>query len=63
MRYRIQQNASIWVEVSVEADNLEEALLLAEQEITEGNFKEDPASFELVDEYWWENEQGERSTL
>jgi hypothetical protein len=63
MKYRIQQNASIWVEVSVEADNLEEALLLAEQEITEGNFKEDPASFELVDEYWWENEQGERGTL
>ena len=63
MRYRIQQNASIWVEVSVEAENLEEALLLAEQEITEGNFKEDPASFELVDEYWWENEQGERGTL
>jgi hypothetical protein len=63
MKYRIQQNASIWVEVSVEAENLEEALLLAEQEITEGNFKEDPASFELVDEYWWENEQGERGTL
>ena len=63
MKYRIQQNASIWVEVSVEAENLEEALLLAEQEITNGNFKEDPASFELVDEYWWENEQGERGTL
>jgi hypothetical protein len=63
MNYRIQQNASIWVEVSVEAENLEEALLLAEQEITNGNFKEDPASFELVDEYWWENEKGERGTL
>jgi hypothetical protein len=63
MNYRIQQNASIWVEVSVEADNLIEALQLAEQEITNGNFKEDPASFELVDEYWWENEQGERGTL
>jgi hypothetical protein len=63
MNYRIQQNASIWIEVSVEAENLIEALLLAEQEITNGNFKEDPASFELVDEYWWENEQGERGTL
>ena len=63
MRYRIQQNASIWVEVSVEADNLIEAVQLAEQEITEGNFKEDPASFELLDEYWWENEKGERGTL
>jgi hypothetical protein len=63
MKYRIQQNASIWVEVSVEADNLIEAVQLAEQEITEGNFKEDPASFELVDEYWWENEKGERGTL
>jgi hypothetical protein len=63
MNYRIQQNASIWVEVSVEAENLIEAVQLAEQEITNGNFKEDPASFELVDEYWWENEQGERGTL
>ncbi len=62
MKYRIQQNASIWIEVSVDADNLEEALKLAEQEIGEGNFKEDPASFELVDEFWWEDENGERGT-
>ena len=63
MNYRIQQKATVWVEVSVEAENLIEAVQLAEQEITNGNFKEDPASFELVDEYWWENEQGESGTL
>ena len=63
MKYRIQQNASIWIEVSVEADNLDEAMKLAEKEIGEGNFKEDPASFELIDEYWWEDEDGERGTI
>jgi hypothetical protein len=63
MKYRIQQNASIWIEVSVEADNLDEAMKLAEKDIDSGDFKEDPASFELVDEYWWEDENGESGTL
>jgi hypothetical protein len=63
MEYRIQQKASIWIEVSVEADTLIEALQLAEQEIGEGNFKEDPASFTLEDEYWWEDQDGESGTL
>jgi hypothetical protein len=63
MDYRIQQKASVWIEVSVEADTLIEALQLAEQKIGEGNFKEDPASFELEDEYWWEDEDGESGKL
>jgi len=62
MDYRIQQKASVWIEVSVEADNLDEAMELAEKEINEGNFKEDPASFTLEDEYWWEDENGESGT-
>lgn len=63
MKYRIQQKASIWIEVSVEADNLKQALGFAEDEINKGRFKEDPASFELEDEYWWEDENGESGTL
>jgi hypothetical protein len=62
MEYRIQQKASIWIEVSVEADNPDEALELAEEAIDNGDFKEDPASFELVDEFWWEDENGESGT-
>ena len=63
MEYRIQQKASIWIETTVEADNLEQALLAADEQINNGDFREDPASFELVDEFWWEDEQGESGTL
>ena len=63
MEYRIQQKASIWIETTVDADNLDEAMKLALQEIEEGHFKEDPASFTLEDEYWWEDENGESGTL
>lgn len=63
MKYRIQQKASVWVEVSVEAKTLKKALALAEEEINGGNFREDPTSFELEDEYWWEDENGESKTL
>ena len=63
MRYRIQQKASVWIEVSVEAGTLENALLLAEEEINSGNFREDPASFTLEDEFWFEDQNGESGTL
>ncbi len=63
MEYRIQQKTSSWIEVSVEADNLAEAVELADIEITKGNFREDPTSFELEDEYWWEDENGESGTV
>jgi hypothetical protein len=36
---------------------------LAEQEINKGHFEEDPASFELEDEFWWEDENEESGTL
>lgn len=63
MEYRIQQKTSSWIEVSVEADNLAEAVELADIEITKGNFRDDPASFQLEDEFWWEDENGESGTL
>lgn len=63
MKYRIQQKASIWVEVKVEADSLEEAMKLAEKDIDNGDFWEDPASFELEDEFWWEDEDKESGRL
>jgi hypothetical protein len=62
MDYRIQQKASVWIEVSVDADNLEQAFEFAEEEINKGRFREDPYSFELEDEYWWEDEDGESGT-
>jgi hypothetical protein len=63
MNYRIQQKATVWIETTVEADNLEQALLAADEQINNGDFREDPASFELVDEFWWEDEQGESGTI
>ena len=62
MEYRIQQKASVWIEVSVDADNLEQAFEFAEEEINKGRFREDPYSFELEDEFWWEDEDGESGT-
>ena len=62
MEYRIQQKASIWIETTVSADTLEEAMKLAEKDIDNGDFKEDPASFTLEDEFWWEDEDGESGT-
>jgi hypothetical protein len=63
MKYRIQQKASVWIETTVEADSLKKAMKLAEKNIDNGDFKEDPYSFELEDEYWWEDEDGESGTL
>jgi hypothetical protein len=63
MKYRIQQKASIWIEVSVEAKSLKKALALADIEINKGRFTEDPASFELEDEFWWEDEDLNSGTL
>lgn len=62
MKYRIQQKTTSWVEVSVEAANLEEALLAAEEKFIDGNFTQS-REFEFEDEYWWEDEQGKNGTL
>lgn len=58
MRYRIEQQATVWYGVSVEANSIEEALDLAIQELDEGNGTENPESFEFGDEYWIQDENG-----
>jgi hypothetical protein len=63
MKYLIQQKATVWIEVRVKGETLEEALLAAEEEINNGNFREDPASFTLEDEFWYEDQYGKTGTL
>ena len=58
--WRVQRPARIWVEVKVEADNLEDALELADKEISSGNFVEVDESWEVNwDEFWAKDDKGE----
>lgn len=56
MEYRIQQRASMWVETTVEADTLEEALQKAQEQMINGDYRELYDTFDLVGEWWAEDE-------
>lgn len=52
--YRVQQMATVWYEVVIEADNEDEAIELGLDSLARGNGYEASGSFEFQDETWAE---------
>ena len=50
--YYIEQRAEIWVRATVEAANAVEAMELGQKEIENGEYVENPESFELQEDFW-----------
>ena len=58
--WTIQRPAGIWVETTVYADTLEEALEAADKDISNGDFREVPEAWDVNwDEYWAKDDKGE----
>ena len=58
--YRVQRPSSVWVQTKVEANSFEEALELADEQFSDGDYTELDDTFELdYDGYWIEDEDGE----
>jgi hypothetical protein len=59
MRYRFQRPARIWIETTVEADSIEQAIELGNKDLENGDFKEAEDAFEIYwDTYWLEDDNG-----
>jgi hypothetical protein len=60
MEYRVQRPSSVWIETTVEADSFAEAQELADEQFSEGNYRELDDTFEIdYDRFWTEDEDGE----
>jgi hypothetical protein len=60
MEYRVQRPSSVWIETTVEADSFEQALELADEQFSQGEYQELDDTFEVnYDRYWIEDENGE----
>jgi hypothetical protein len=60
MEYKIQRPSTVWVETTVEADSLEMAIELADEQFVEGEFTEIDDTFSInYDRYWSEDELGQ----
>jgi ribosomal protein L12E/L44/L45/RPP1/RPP2 len=58
--WTIQRPARIWIETTVKADTLEDALEVADKEISSGEFIEVIQSCEVNwDEFWAKDDKGE----
>jgi hypothetical protein len=60
MEYRVQRPSSVWVEVMVEADNLDKAIELADEQFLNGDYIELDDTFTInYDRHWTQDEEGE----
>jgi hypothetical protein len=60
MEYRIQRPSTVWVETTVEADDLEQALELADENFENGEFEELGDTLEVnYDRFWSKDENDE----
>lgn len=59
-KFTIQRPATIWIETVVEADNLDEALHLADDDFSNGEYIEIDGTWNVdFDKYWTQDEKGE----
>ena len=52
MQYIVEQRVSTWIKTTVEAETLEQAIELADQRFSDGEYTENYESFELMDHYY-----------
>jgi hypothetical protein len=51
--WKVQRPANIWIETTVHAETLEDALELADANFYEGEYKEDEESFDIDYSRYW----------
>ena len=62
MRYTIQRPATIWIETVVEADSLEEATDLADEDFNSGDYAEMIETWSInFDRIWTQDEMGKET--
>lgn len=62
MRYTIQRPATIWIETVVEADNLDEAIDLADEDFNSGDYVEMIQTWDIdFDRIWTQDQTGQES--
>ena len=60
MKYRVQRPTTVWIEATVEAEDFDQALELADKEFKNGDFTELDDTWETNwDRFWIEDETGE----
>jgi hypothetical protein len=60
MEYRVQRPTTVWIETTVEAEDFDQALEIADKEFRNGDFSEVDDTWETNwDRYWIEDETGE----
>jgi hypothetical protein len=60
MEYRVQRPTTVWIETTVEAEDFDQAIELADKEFRNGDFSEVDDTWETNwDRYWIEDETGE----
>ena len=60
MKYRVQRPTTVWIETTVEAEDFDQALEIADKEFRNGDFSEVDDTWETNwDRYWIEDETGE----
>lgn len=58
MEYKVQRPSTVWIETTVEADSLERAIELADEDFSHGDFTELDSTWEVdYDRYWAEDEK------
>jgi hypothetical protein len=60
-KYVVEQMATVWYRVNVEADTEEQAKELGYELLNKGEGIKTPYSFEWQDEFWVELEEGENN--
>lgn len=51
--YRVQRKATQWIETTVHAESLENALEIADEEFADGDFIDADGGFEIDEEEFW----------
>jgi hypothetical protein len=60
MQYKVQRPTTVWIETTVEADDFDQALELADKKLGSGEFEELDETWETNwNRYWIEDETGE----
>ena len=64
MEYRVQRSSTVWIETVIEANSFKEALELADENFSEGDFTELDTTFEVdYDRYWITDETGKTAVV
>jgi hypothetical protein len=63
MLYKIQQKATVWHELEVDAETLEQALDMAAEQLDDGDGCEVYGTLEFTGEFWAANDDGDELEL